>query len=223
MVMNAGESTSASRPLQGARAISCPKCGGSVDPVPGQQYLSCGYCQSIVLNNSATVSLDRITPVDAATDLCCPTCRGGMKCGELDGRKALYCSECFGVLLRHEDFSTVVRERAERRIGGEPAEPRPIDPAAYERHLTCPSCDGRMEVHPYYGPGNVVIDSCAECGFVWLDQGEITRIERAAGGFEKQRTQEPMPAVTGDQSSSFGVERDTATTALTSLADLLFL
>jgi Zn-finger nucleic acid-binding protein len=38
-----------------------------------------------------------------------------------------------------------------------------------------------MEVHPYYGPGNVVVDSCCHCGLVWLDAGEISMIETAPG------------------------------------------
>lgn len=37
-----------------------------------------------------------------------------------------------------------------------------------------------MDVHPYYGPGNIVIDTCVECGLVWLDHGELTRVEQAS-------------------------------------------
>jgi Zn-finger nucleic acid-binding protein len=38
-----------------------------------------------------------------------------------------------------------------------------------------------MDVHPYYGPGAVVLDSCARCTLIWLDHGEIAAIERAPG------------------------------------------
>jgi Zn-finger nucleic acid-binding protein len=38
-----------------------------------------------------------------------------------------------------------------------------------------------MDTHPYYGPGNVVIDNCGRCGLVWLDFGELDRIISAAG------------------------------------------
>jgi Zn-finger nucleic acid-binding protein len=38
-----------------------------------------------------------------------------------------------------------------------------------------------METHPYYGPGNVIIDSCAACDLVWLDFGELTQIVDAPG------------------------------------------
>jgi hypothetical protein len=38
-----------------------------------------------------------------------------------------------------------------------------------------------MEVHPYYGPGNVVIDSCSACDLIWLDHGELKQISDAPG------------------------------------------
>ena len=39
-----------------------------------------------------------------------------------------------------------------------------------------------METHPYYGPGNVIIDSCGDCDLIWLDAGELKQIEHAPGG-----------------------------------------
>jgi Zn-finger nucleic acid-binding protein len=47
--------------------------------------------------------------------------------------------------------------------------------------VACPVCGERMEVHPYYGPGPAVIDSCSRCGLIWLDRGEMTVIETAPG------------------------------------------
>ena len=38
-----------------------------------------------------------------------------------------------------------------------------------------------MDTHPYYGPGNVVIDSCDRCELVWLDFGELKQIVDAPG------------------------------------------
>jgi Zn-finger nucleic acid-binding protein len=36
-------------------------------------------------------------------------------------------------------------------------------------------------VHPYYGPGNVVIDTCSRCDLIWLDFGELKQIADAPG------------------------------------------
>jgi hypothetical protein len=38
-----------------------------------------------------------------------------------------------------------------------------------------------MDVHPYYGPGNVVVDTCRKCDLVWLDFGELQQIGDAPG------------------------------------------
>ena len=38
-----------------------------------------------------------------------------------------------------------------------------------------------MITHPYFGPGNVVIDSCEHCELVWLDFGELQQIVDAPG------------------------------------------
>ena len=88
------------------------------------------------------------------------------------------------MLVRREHFGAIVNERRSKRVGLEQESQRAIDPTAYSRRLRCPACEGYMEVHPYYGPGNVVIDSCAECDYVWLDHGELSRVERSAGGRE---------------------------------------
>jgi hypothetical protein len=35
-----------------------------------------------------------------------------------------------------------------------------------------------MDTHPYSGGGNAVVDTCEECGLIWLDAGELAIIER---------------------------------------------
>ena len=204
------------------RSISCQKCGGVAECVAGQQYLKCSFCNSLILNGEATVSVDRITPMGSVLESQCPICHAALQAGQMDGRPALYCNSCFGILLKHEDFGAVVRERRARRPGLEPAEPRPIDPAACERQLHCPACQNRMEAHPYYGPGNVVIDSCAECGVVWLDRGEMSRVEQASGGCSNHSA---LQNGTNDHLPFAGVAfvpDPTADSPLRMLADLLF-
>lgn len=59
--------------------------------------------------------------------------------------------------------------------------PKPLDTAQLQVKRLCPTCDHRMETHPYGGPGNSVIDTCIRCGLVWLDQGELNVLVRAPG------------------------------------------
>jgi len=164
--------------IQASITVSCQKCGGLTQTVGGQEYHRCSFCSSLI--QLAAVSVDRILPGGVSLDTACPACSEFLHAGLIEGRRVLYCRGCFGILLRHEDFSGIIQERVARRASTEPAEPRPIDPAALGRQLNCPSCRKPFEVHPYYGPGNIVVDTCAECGLIWLDHGELTRVEQAS-------------------------------------------
>jgi hypothetical protein len=53
----------------------------------------------------------------------------------------------------------VVGRRAQATGPG--VHPAALDRKELERRVTCPSCRRMMDVHPYYGPGNVIIDTCA--------------------------------------------------------------
>jgi len=171
-------------------SFNCGQCGGTASPVPGCSYLQCKYCQSLVFSEEHPAAVDRLTPLDEDVAGCCPACTGQLQAGEIDGRRIMFCGRCYGVLIRNADFGFVVRERRARRRATERETVKPIDTAAYQRQLHCPSCSGRMEVHPYYGPGNIVIDSCSRCFYVWLDHGELRTIERADGG--QPRTDVPV-------------------------------
>ena len=74
-----------------------------------------------------------------------------------------------------------------------------------------------MITHPYYGPGNVVIDSCEPCELVWLDFGELRQIVDAPG---KDRGTKEMPRpVKGEPvgNSITGLPRGRARTELEGL------
>jgi Zn-finger nucleic acid-binding protein len=164
--------------VQASVTIACQKCGGTAEVVAGQQYHNCVYCDSLI--QLAEISEDRILPTGVTLDCSCPTCDQPLQTGLIEKRRALFCGACFGILIRHADFAGIIQERQARRAGQEPAEPRPIDPESYKRQTNCPSCSQRMETHPYYGPGNIVVDTCSECGYLWLDHGEISRVENAS-------------------------------------------
>ena len=159
-------------------------CGGTLRCDENQSSYRCEYYHSVAVISDLPLLVDGIKPTDQAMNSPCPSCFGSLQSADLDGRKVVYCPDCFGMLVRRDHFAAIVRERRSKRSGQEQEIPKPIDPSVYSRRLRCPVCDRYMETHPYYGPGNVVIDSCGECSRVWLDHGELARVERAAGGRE---------------------------------------
>lgn len=210
--------------VQASITIACQKCGGTAEVVAGQQYHNCVYCDSLI--QLAEISEDRILPTGVVLNCCCPTCEQALQTGLIENRRALYCRSCFGVLIRHADFAGIVQERQARRAGIEPAEPRPIDPESLKRQIKCPSCSQRMETHPYYGPGNIVVDTCSDCGYLWLDHGEISRVESAS--FVRRSTPftwDSPPETVSERLRSVSIPpiADTTTDSpLRAIADLFF-
>lgn len=188
----------APRQTPSSHSTSCPQCGGTANEVPGRRYLQCAYCESLVFPGESPLETDGITPLGTQLESGCPCCEEPLQQGEIDGHPALYCGRCYGVLIRNGAFGDVIRNRRAAREQQQGVDVRPINPDEYARTLHCPACQNRMETHPYYGPGNVVIDSCSDCAYVWLDHGELATLERANGHRESVRstTVEPeSPAV----------------------------
>jgi Zn-finger nucleic acid-binding protein len=98
----------------------------------------------------------------------------------LDGVKVQHCQACHGILLGNEPFRELLRRRRQRYDGPDD-KPFPLNLKELERHTECPQCRGTMDVHPYYGPGNAVLDTCFGCRLIWLDRGELAALERAPG------------------------------------------
>ena len=143
------------------RYFFCRHCGSFHFPEPldegvrvlqrDQGPASCGACKSLLSN----ATLDEVYDVR-------------------------YCARCRGVLLARAHFAEVV-ERRRAWAASPPVTPSPIDRRALQRPMTCPACSSAMSTHPYYGPGNVVLDTCDTCDLVWLDYGELTQIAEAPG------------------------------------------
>ena len=176
-----GNAMTGSHPRSKPATIRCTHCDGTPQEVSGRNFLQCQYCQSLAFPSGNPLDVDRSAATDGQLGSTCPCCHDSLQTGEVDRHRALYCERCYGVLLSSESFGRVVSQRRAARMGVESVPSRPIDPVEYDRRLNCPGCHHMMDVHPYYGPGTVVIDSCGECCCVWLDHGELTRIEQAPG------------------------------------------
>jgi Zn-finger nucleic acid-binding protein len=110
----------------------------------------------------------------------CPHGCGEMAFGFLMGIKIVGCPTCGGMLLEANLMAQAVQIlRAE--YGGPDVPPKPLNESELHVNRHCPACWETMEVHPYYGPGAVVIDSCSHCNLVWLDGQELHRIQKAPG------------------------------------------
>jgi Zn-finger nucleic acid-binding protein len=157
--------------------VSCENCGAPMTVVPGRDYFTCEYCGSYAFPR---LSPDGVVVLGEAGDVDCPLCATTLVRASVAGVRVLHCANCRGILADQEAFLTVVRF-LRAQVSGEPDPVRPLNREDLQREIACPYCGQRMDTHPYYGPGNVVIDNCARCGVIWLDYGELAVIRDAPG------------------------------------------
>jgi Zn-finger nucleic acid-binding protein len=145
-----------------------------------RRYYYCNHCGTFHFIEGPEVEGVRVLgPHDGG--LPCPLCQATLMRALLDDRSVVdHCQRCRGLLIARPTFGEAVEVRRARASGGA-LPPPPVDARELDRRIRCPSCHARMDVHPYYGPGNVVIDSCTACDLIWLDHGELRQITDAPG------------------------------------------
>jgi Zn-finger nucleic acid-binding protein len=110
----------------------------------------------------------------------CPVCRLRLVMADLQGFPVEICPGCHGLLFHQDQYGKAVKNlRAWARTPAVEPGPPPMD--ELRRPVNCPSCRKPMSTHIYGGPGNIVIDTCLDCGLVWLDHRELQRVLEAPG------------------------------------------
>ena len=160
--------------------MNCLNCGAPLAGVSRIGVGQCSYCDSRRVLSGGSDGIDGVILLGAPTDLDCPACGDQLVAAIVDSVPCRACPTCFGVSLPQASFGELVAtRRADYRGADRPA--APLSPLDLQHQRECPICRETMEVHPYYGPGNTVIDSCSDCRVVWLDAGELSTIEQAPG------------------------------------------
>ena len=131
----------------------------------------CGYCSTLVCPEPVADGV-RITGEPGRN---CPVCRLALVRAVMDDLEPIeVCDRCKGIFMARRAFAATLLSR--RQAADTPSvTPAPVNRAELDRPLACPQCRGSMLTDWYYGPGNIVIDTCPACDVVWLDAGELTR------------------------------------------------
>jgi Zn-finger nucleic acid-binding protein len=160
--------------------MNCPNCGAAMELKEGRDYFVCAYCTTFHFPKEAPESADGVTALGGECDLNCPVCEKRLTPGVIERQRVYYCTTCRGVLTTNGSFGAIVKGRRAKYAGLD-VFPVPFQPEELRRALRCPKCGGALDAHPYYGPGNVAVDTCPRCFLIWLDHGEIGKIEKAPG------------------------------------------
>jgi Zn-finger nucleic acid-binding protein len=150
--------------------------------VRGGEYFFCEYCSSFYFPQE---SRDGVRILGEPSGFLCPVCREELVSAAIIGIGMLCCRRCRGVLIKQDAFRVAV-EYSRASASGPADLPKPLSKQEGKRTIKCPGCGRQMDTHPYYGPGNVIIDVCTDCREIWLDYGELARIINAPGRDRKK-------------------------------------
>jgi Zn-finger nucleic acid-binding protein len=120
----------------------------------------------------------------------CPSCQGSLRPIGYEGIQIETCQSCRGEWLDGEELGHVVRAREvrfdeqERRAIAAATKITGVKLEDLDRDLPCPKCDGRTDAINYGGDTGIVIDRCPGCHGIWLDGGELERIQALVEGWE---------------------------------------
>ncbi len=116
------------------------------------------------------------------TEPWCPTCILPLT-SRVHERSVIWsCGRCEGVFLPAQELRTIVAEEAEprsddeRRAAMAASAAGPAPDELEQPPTECPWCATAMTRSNYGGDSGVLIDRCDACG-IWLDGGELERIE----------------------------------------------
>jgi len=113
----------------------------------------------------------------------CPNCSSELKSVVYEGMEIYECPSCEGNWLEGKELSAIVRVREEvfspEEIKEVIQKRKPVTSIidSPERTLLCPECGLSMRKINYAYSTGVIIDRCPKCNGIWLDKGELKRIQ----------------------------------------------
>lgn len=113
----------------------------------------------------------------------CPTCRQRLAETTYEGVKIHACGACGGEFLGPAEIAHVVKVREETfpaSLHDALAAHEPtfgLSPDESTRGLACPGCRTPMHLVNYCGDTGVHVDRCPSSSGVWLDHGELEKIQ----------------------------------------------
>ncbi|RKZ30710.1 hypothetical protein DRQ33_07675 [bacterium] len=125
----------------------------------------------------------------------CPRCGSSLKRVEYEGIYILKCPRDHGCWVNRNELGEIVR-RKEKKMPGEYFEeveknvtPQTVETKVLTKDIRCPICNAECDKINYSYSSGIIIDHCpAGCG-VWLDKGELEKIQAFAEYWDKRAVQ----------------------------------
>ena len=120
----------------------------------------------------------------------CPHCHAPLREIEYEGIAIETCDSCGGEWLDSDELGKIVqiRERKfneqERRAVAESTTITGVQLESVDRDLVCPKCGATTDPINYGGDTGIIIDRCTGCHGIWLDEGELEKVQMLVEGWD---------------------------------------
>ncbi len=122
----------------------------------------------------------------------CPICHQELTGLDYLGVHIETCAKCGGDWLDAGELPAILKARQTRftpeeciavakaaTIQGTPV-------TAGDRSLACPKCGGSTHRVNYGDDSGIMIDKCGDCGGIWMDKGELDKIDELVDGWDDE-------------------------------------
>ena len=127
----------------------------------------------------------------------CPRCNSILNTVEHDGVQVEVCSSCKGEWLRAGELEKIVEHHDEVFTPAEIASLDAVNQEVFTNEnldhdeLNCPQCaNARMEHFNYGDTSGIILHKCTECDGIWMDKGELTKVEEVVDGWKEDLAQD---------------------------------
>ncbi len=127
----------------------------------------------------------------------CPRCNLSLRTVEYDGVRIEVCPKCNGEWLHAGELQKIVEHHDEvftpEEIASLEAVNTTILTAEKYNHdeLNCPVCrGGRMGHFNYPDTSGIILHKCNQCGGIWTDKDQLTKIEELVDGWKADLNQD---------------------------------
>jgi Zn-finger nucleic acid-binding protein len=126
----------------------------------------------------------------------CPRCSVALNAVKYDGVQIEACPDCGGEWLYAGELLKLVEHHDEVFTADEIASLEAVDKeiltAESDDHdeLNCPACDKQMEHFNYADTSGIILHKCVNCGGIWTDKDQLTKIEELVDGWKADLNQD---------------------------------
>lgn len=112
----------------------------------------------------------------------CPKCLKELGPMVLDNVCMEFCVGCRGLWFEQEESAFMAE------LTNDFPNPQSARSEGKSTRYACPRCRAKLEEVLFAPPHRVLLDFCRSCHGVWLDKGELRKVEETAAGFDCPRS-----------------------------------